>query len=120
MVINDLDIIGITVLPHKANAPLLVDPDAVLPLPVTVQCLQLTPEVSGGFWLSAGVVDRRFLFYLVLSYSDHNIAYLKDFEAVILKKSCLLFAFCIYSRRSEIRLHSGTKEKEKISVIIYN
>jgi hypothetical protein len=35
MVIADFDIFGISILPAKANAPLVVDPDRVLTAPVT-------------------------------------------------------------------------------------
>jgi len=41
VVVNDLDVMGIIALPHKADAPLFVDPDAMLPLPVTAQRLQI-------------------------------------------------------------------------------
>lgn len=34
MVIYDLHVIGVTVPPHKADSPLVVDPDAMLALPV--------------------------------------------------------------------------------------
>jgi len=37
MVINDLDIPGVLVAPDKADAPLVVDADAVLPFPVAFQ-----------------------------------------------------------------------------------
>jgi hypothetical protein len=40
MVIDDLDVPGFAVPPNKANAPLLVDPNAVLPLPVAAQGFQ--------------------------------------------------------------------------------
>jgi hypothetical protein len=36
MVVNDLDIECIVVLPFKADAPLLVDPDAVLTLAIVI------------------------------------------------------------------------------------
>jgi len=41
MVINDLDVIRITVFPRKADAPLLVDPDAVLAFSVMMQCFHV-------------------------------------------------------------------------------
>lgn len=40
MVIDDLDVIGVAVAPHKADSPLVIDPDAVLTLSVAVQGLQ--------------------------------------------------------------------------------
>jgi hypothetical protein len=41
MVIDDLDVMGITFFPYKADAPLLVDPDAVLTLSIIMQGLQM-------------------------------------------------------------------------------
>jgi hypothetical protein len=35
MIVNDLNIMGLAIAPAKANAPLLIDADAVLPLTVT-------------------------------------------------------------------------------------
>jgi hypothetical protein len=40
MVVNNLNIIGGIFLPSKADAPLAIDSDTVLALPVSVQCLQ--------------------------------------------------------------------------------
>ena len=40
MVIHDLDVVGILVHPFQADAPLVVDPDAVLSSPLTTQGLQ--------------------------------------------------------------------------------
>ena len=40
MVIYNLDLVGIAILPHKANPPLIVNPNTVLALPVTMQLLQ--------------------------------------------------------------------------------
>lgn len=40
MVIDDLDIEGVSVMEPEAQAPLLVDPDAPLPSPVAAQRLQ--------------------------------------------------------------------------------
>lgn len=37
MIVHDLDLIGISTAPHKTDAVLLVDPDAVLPSAVTAQ-----------------------------------------------------------------------------------
>jgi hypothetical protein len=52
MVINDLNLGGPFVGPHKANAPLAVDPYAVLPQPVTRQSLQMIA------WGTAQKVER--------------------------------------------------------------
>jgi hypothetical protein len=55
MIIDDLDVIGVSLLPPEADTPLVVDPDTVLPGPVTLQFLktvtrrdaQITQGVSG-------------------------------------------------------------------------
>jgi hypothetical protein len=44
MVIHDLHVVGVALAPYEADAPLVVDSDAVLTLPVAFQRLQL---VSG-------------------------------------------------------------------------
>jgi hypothetical protein len=41
VVIDDLDLEGVAVSPFEAEAPLVVDPQAVLPGPITLQCLQM-------------------------------------------------------------------------------
>jgi hypothetical protein len=50
MIVDDLDIVGRSIMPPKANPPLLVDPDAVLPAPLTLQSLEPVawrhPQVS--------------------------------------------------------------------------
>src|SRR2546423_10337823 len=53
MVIRDLHFIGIMALPNEANLVLVIDPNAVLPAPVTMQFLQ---PVSGR---NPQVVQRR-------------------------------------------------------------
>ncbi len=40
VVVNNLNIMGVTVLPVKANAPLIVDADAVLAWTTTFELLQ--------------------------------------------------------------------------------
>ena len=40
MVIDNLDFVGLAIAPDKANAPLTVDAEAVLPFPITFQSLQ--------------------------------------------------------------------------------
>ena len=49
MVIHDLDIdrSGRAVRPREANAPLVIDADAVLPLPVALECLQPVARQRG-------------------------------------------------------------------------
>ena len=40
MIIHDLDIVRITLSPDKADPPLTIDTNTVLPLPITLQCFQ--------------------------------------------------------------------------------
>ena len=40
VVVYDLHVVGVPTLPPKAHPPLIVDPDTVLPLPVSLQPLQ--------------------------------------------------------------------------------
>jgi hypothetical protein len=40
VVVDDLDVVGCAVAPHEAHAPLIVDANAVLPCPITSECLQ--------------------------------------------------------------------------------
>jgi len=40
VVINDLDVMGVTILPVEADAPLVIDPDTVLAAPPTFELLQ--------------------------------------------------------------------------------
>jgi hypothetical protein len=40
MVVHDLDPFGATLAPHKADTPLVIDPDAMLAGPIAAQRLQ--------------------------------------------------------------------------------
>jgi hypothetical protein len=44
VVIHYLDIVGISVTPHKTKTPLVVDPDTVLPFPIAAQGFQTVPR----------------------------------------------------------------------------
>jgi hypothetical protein len=44
MIIHDLNVIGVPVSPNKADTPLIVDPNAVLPFPVSVECFEAVPR----------------------------------------------------------------------------
>src|SRR5258708_9322421 len=61
MIVGQLDPIGVAVSPHKADAPLIVDADAVLAGPVAPQCLQVVsgrhPQVRNG---GCGVEHSQF------------------------------------------------------------
>jgi hypothetical protein len=39
MIVNDFNVVSISVLPMKADPPLIVDPNAVLAVPVAVRLL---------------------------------------------------------------------------------
>lgn len=41
MIINDFNIVGIAAFPRKTNSPLLIDADAMLPPPFTLQFLKV-------------------------------------------------------------------------------
>ena len=41
MIVHYLNIVGVSVAPHEAEPPLIVNPDAMLSFPVTVQGLQM-------------------------------------------------------------------------------
>jgi hypothetical protein len=43
VIIDNLDLVGVPVLPNKTNTPLVVDANTVLPLPATVQRFQPVP-----------------------------------------------------------------------------
>jgi hypothetical protein len=53
VIVNDLNVIGTAIAPHKANSPLIVDPYAVLPLSAAGERLQPVP------WGNAEVIDAR-------------------------------------------------------------
>jgi hypothetical protein len=52
VIINDFDAICVTLLPFETDPPLIIDPNAVLPLTISMQPLQL---VSGR---TAKVIER--------------------------------------------------------------
>lgn len=58
MVINDFNVVGVAVPPVKADAPLVIDANTVLPRPVAFELLEAVargnPEIVQGF----GGVDR--------------------------------------------------------------
>jgi hypothetical protein len=43
VIIDNLDVQGIAGVPHETDAPLIVDPNAVLPSSVSMQCFQMIP-----------------------------------------------------------------------------
>lgn len=59
MVVHDLNVVGIPVAPNKADTPLIVDPNAVLSLSVSVERFQpiarrrcQVPQISGNIQLA--------------------------------------------------------------------
>jgi hypothetical protein len=52
VIVDDLDVEGIRAAPNEANSPLIIDPNAVLPLSLALQGLETIPgrdsEVSHG------------------------------------------------------------------------
>jgi uncharacterized protein YcnI len=59
MVINNFNLLGMAIDPNKANAPLVVDADAVLPSTVAAQSFQ---PVAG--WYTQKVKTRRGMYLL--------------------------------------------------------
>lgn len=43
MVVHDLHTVGVSVPPTEADSPLLIDPDTVLPRPITLELLESIP-----------------------------------------------------------------------------
>jgi hypothetical protein len=52
VVVDDFDAIRVTLLPFEADSPLIIDPNAILSLAITVQPLQLVS------WRAAQVIKR--------------------------------------------------------------
>lgn len=44
MIISDFYFVGVPVPPHKADAPLIVDPNAVLPFAISVETFEVIPR----------------------------------------------------------------------------
>ena len=66
MVINDLHILSVMAGPSEADSPLIIDPDAVLPLPVAPQSLQ---SIAGR---NAQVIEAGGDFELTQLATSHN------------------------------------------------
>ena len=45
MIVRDLDFVGVASVPAETDSPLIVDPDTVLPFPVTVELFESVPSV---------------------------------------------------------------------------
>ena len=57
MIVNDLDLMRIAVLPSKANAPLIVDPNTVQPSALPSQLLQSVARRNAQIIESLGGID---------------------------------------------------------------
>lgn len=57
MIINNFDFISVAALPTKANPPLVIDANAVLPVPVTLQRLEPIPRRAGQILKDDGAVQ---------------------------------------------------------------
>src|SRR6185437_2529935 len=44
VIIDDLNVVGVAILPTKDHSPLIVDPNGVEPFPCTLQCFQSIPR----------------------------------------------------------------------------
>ena len=53
MIVNNFNLKNLTITPRKTNPPLIIDPDAVMPFPVSFQGFQ---PVAGG---NAQIVQRH-------------------------------------------------------------
>lgn len=49
VVIGDFYIVGVSPIPAEANAVLVVDPDAILPVTVSLQCFELVARREAKF-----------------------------------------------------------------------
>ena len=57
MVVHDIDLKGVPVLPAKADSPLVVDPDAVLPASIAAEFLQPVAERHAKIVQILGAVE---------------------------------------------------------------
>ena len=59
MVVHDLDVLRFAVLPHEADPILVIDPDAVLPPPITTKGLEVIARKRAQVVESLGRVQLR-------------------------------------------------------------
>src|SRR5258708_15327671 len=61
VIVHDFDCVNVAVSPLKANTPLIVDADAVLPPPVPLQALQPVPrQIRERLQVGRGIQDVQF------------------------------------------------------------
>jgi hypothetical protein len=88
MVIGDLHVIGIRSSPFEADSPLVIDADAVLPLPVPAQCF----EPVGGRDVQKGQIGGR-VDHLQFSLGN-SLDVVREFAGkLIIEDPLRLFAF---------------------------
>jgi hypothetical protein len=59
VVVHDLDVLRFAVLPHEADSILVIDPDAVLPPPITAKGLEVIARKRAQVVESLGRVQLR-------------------------------------------------------------
>lgn len=59
MVVHNLDIVGVSVFPSKANAPLLIDPNAVKPFEVSRQGFKAVGRRDQQVLQTCGRIDHE-------------------------------------------------------------
>ena len=59
MVVHDLDVLRFTVLPYEADPILVIDPDAMLPLPITAKGLEVIARKRAEVVESLGGMQLR-------------------------------------------------------------
>jgi hypothetical protein len=70
MVVNDFNLVGIPVTPLEANSPTLIDPDAVLSLPLSRQLLKSIARRN------AEIIEAK----RVIEHSEFSVSSLLDFS----------------------------------------
>ena len=50
MIVGDFDLVALAIVPHEADAPLVVDPDAVLTRPLPLQGFQAIRRRNAQGW----------------------------------------------------------------------
>ena len=59
MVVDNFDVFGAAIFPDKANAPLIVDADRMLPATVTLECLKAVTRRPAKIVEGVGIGNHR-------------------------------------------------------------
>jgi hypothetical protein len=59
VIVNDLNIVGVGSFPAKADSPLIIDPNAVLPLSIAAELLKTIPRRNAQIVEHFGRVERH-------------------------------------------------------------